>query len=59
MRWTIKKKLLGYFWIYAKPYTVNHNILLAKLYKYDIRGNAYDWIANYLNGRTQQVEFDL
>lgn len=35
--------------------TVNHEILLSKLYNYGIRGNAYWLISSYLMDRKQQV----
>ena len=38
--------------------TVNHSILLRKLMKYGIRGNAYKWLQDYLNDRKQFVLFD-
>lgn len=38
--------------------TVNHNILLNKLYKYGIRGIAYDLIKNYLTDRLQVVKIN-
>ena len=36
--------------------TVNHKILIEKLYKYGIRSNAHDWLISYLSNRNQLVE---
>lgn len=38
--------------------TVNHVILLDKLYRYGIRGNAFQLISNYLTGRYQRVKIN-
>ena len=38
--------------------TVNHEILLNKLYYYGFRGIIYDWFKSYLNGRTQTTMID-
>ena len=35
--------------------TVNHSILLTKVYHYDIRGVPYNWFKNYLSNRHQYV----
>jgi len=38
--------------------TVDHNILLKKLYAYGIRGNYYNWFKSYLSDRSQYVVYD-
>ena len=41
---------------YAKAFDkVDHNILLAKLKKYGIKGKMYGWIKEFLSARTQTV----
>lgn len=34
--------------------TVNHPILLSKLFSYGVEGNAYELLSSYLNNRTQR-----
>ena len=46
----------GIFFDLSKAFgTVDHNILLAKLYSYDIGGIVYDWFVSYLSNRCQFV----
>ena len=38
--------------------TVDHRILLRKLYAYGIKGTLLKWFESYLTGRTQYVAFN-
>ncbi len=38
--------------------TIDHNILLQKLYHYGFRGTSYNWFADYLKNRKQYVSFN-
>ena len=38
------------------PDTVNHDILLSKLYTYGIRGTPFKWLKSYLCNRTELVK---
>lgn len=53
------KKLVtcGLFLDFSKAFdTINHDILLSKLYSYGIRGNPLRWFESYLYNRNQVVK---
>lgn len=54
-----KKFTVGVFLDLSKAFdTMDHGILMKKLYHYGIRGTAYDWISNYLSHRKQFVSYN-
>ena len=51
--------MIGIFLDLKKAFdTVDHRILLKKLYAYGIRGVALKLLENYLSGRSQYVVYD-
>ena len=50
--------VLGVFLDFSKAFdTVDHQILLNKMYKYGTRGIAFKWMESYLSNRRQFVLF--
>ena len=50
---------VGVFLDFSKAFdTINHQILLHKLYHFGIRGVALSWFENYLSGRYQFVTYN-
>ena len=39
--------------------TINHDILLDKMFFYGIRGIVFDWVKNYLSNREQYESCDV
>ena len=52
------KALVGIFLELKKVFnTVDHKILVDKLFKYGIRGNIFNWFKSYLSNRKQYVNW--
>ena len=51
--------VIGIFLDLKKAFdTVDHRIMIRKLYAYGIRGSILNWFISYLEGRSQYVAFD-
>ena len=51
--------VVGVYLNFSKAFdTVDHNILLTKLYHYGIRGNALQWFKSYMSERKQFVSYN-
>ena len=51
--------MIGVFLYLKKAFdTVDHTIILHKLFAYGIRSNAHTWHTSYQTGRTQYVDYD-
>ena len=54
-----KEYTMGVFIDLSKAFdTINHEILLAKMQHYGIRGTPLKWFESYLSGREQFVNFN-
>ena len=54
-----KKHVMGIFIDLKKAFdTIDHEILMKKLYHYGLRGISQTWIQSYLSQRKQFVEYD-
>ena len=50
---------IGVFLNFSKAFdTVDHTILLSKLYHYGIRRSALSWFSSYLSNRKQYVSYN-
>lgn len=56
----LKLKSVGILFDFTKAFdTINHALLLNKIFHYGVRGPAHKWLESYLTGRTQAVKLKV
>ena len=54
-----KESVVGLFYDLGQAFdTIDHDLLLNKLYAIGVRGNGHSWVRSYLKNRKQTVVID-